>query len=562
MGPFTVLGLCVSVVAAQETGSHPEWPRWCGKAYQPQYPSFEPGGQTVEPAALPGGPVLDIQFKPRYSIYLDGDEEAEFVVNAGASKWHGQKWPNISNPASAPNVVFTINLVSNNDVLVSNRVNASTTGNVFAFNLTSLKPRFEPYEVVLFGATPDGTHNVTATSEISLLPEKKTGSVTKLDNLNGGILFRNPATGNKFEPFLPYGYYASCDKFLCDKDVTKKIRAYKDLGLNSMVSLTTVQNSQDAYKLMDSLDLRYMYDLRGSYKNLTAVKEQVSVIRDFEGLYSYWGADEPDGHQDPFDLLPKARDAIRQLDPYHPVSVTLNCQNFYFKEYTVGADFIMEDVYPIAINSTFNKWGTPCNTTYSDCGCDNCQGNVQDVSGRLDNLIQYEKWLGLWPKTKAHNPQTFHGEDYWFRDPTDEEEVAMNALAFNHDAKVIASWVWPFSDSLGKVMGRFGSTVAKGSVRDLIVTGKAVRVNVEGHEAVDTAYWAGDKEVLISVVNGGYEPIEGDVIIALPKGMVPKRQNAVVWGNGTWGLGDGVIKLSKQSAMSTNMVLLGFDKGG
>lgn len=260
----------------------------------PRYPSFEPGGETGKPATLPGGPALDVQFKPRYNIYLETEAQAEFVVNADISNWHGQPWPGLDKPSTAPRVVFTINLVSNDDVIIANKVNVSTAGNVFAFNVSSLnlKPRFEPYEVVLFGATEDGRSNVTARSELLYLPEKQTGSVTKLDNLNGGFLFRSKVTGGKFQPFLPYGYYASCDGFLCDADYVDKVKAYQDLGLNSMVSLTTVQASRATYEYMDSLDLRYMYDLRGYYQNLTAVKEQVSVIRDFDALYSYWGADE------------------------------------------------------------------------------------------------------------------------------------------------------------------------------------------------------------------------------------------------------------------------------
>ncbi|GAO17838.1 hypothetical protein UVI_02011360 [Ustilaginoidea virens] len=292
MSLFAALATLLCFAAAQQTGVHPDWPRWCGKAYEPQYPSFAPGGRTVEPAARPGGPVLDIQFKPRYSIYLESDKEAEFVVNARISAWHGQSWPNLASPATAPRLVFTINLVSNNHVLVSNLVNVSTTGNLFAFSLESLAPSLQAYQVVLFGATDQGTSNVTATSELYYLPEKKTGSVTKLDNLNGGFLFRSPATGNKFEPFLPFGFYASCDNFLCDKDYVRKVRTFKDLGLNSMVSLTTVQDSRATYQYMDTLDLRYMYDLRYAYRNLTSVTEQVSVIKDFDGLYSYWGADE------------------------------------------------------------------------------------------------------------------------------------------------------------------------------------------------------------------------------------------------------------------------------
>ncbi|KAJ6438431.1 glycoside hydrolase subgroup catalytic core protein [Purpureocillium lavendulum] len=487
---------------------------------------------TVEPPSLPGGPGLDLQFKPRYSIYLESDDQAEFVVNALVSKSRGQSWPGLDKPDKAPEVVFTINLVSNNDVLVSNRLNVSSKG-VFAFNLTGLKPSLEPYDVVLFGATATGSPNVTATSELWLLPEKTTGSVTKLDNLNGGILFRSAATGNKFEPFLPYGFYASCDNFLCDKDNIRKIKAYHDLGLNSMVSLTTIFDSRQAYQYLDTLDLRFMYDLRGYYKNLTAVREQVSAVKDFDALYSYWGSDEPDGHQDPFHLLPEARDAIRKIDPYHPVSVTLNCQNFYFEEYTAGADFIMEDVYPIGINSTFSKWGTPCNTTYGDCGCDNCEGNVQDVSRRLDDLARYEAWRGLWPKTKAHNPQSFHGEGYWARDPTRDEEVAMSALGFHHRAKAVASWVWPTSDTLAAVHGEFATVVTRLPVRDFIVKAAPHRVSTKGggEGVVDAAYWTLGAKMLLSVVNGGYEPVGGEVEFLLPEHLKVTTKDTAVWGN-------------------------------
>ncbi|KAG5970274.1 hypothetical protein E4U55_001761, partial [Claviceps digitariae] len=304
MGFITTFGLLLTgAVAALDTGNHPEWPRWCGKAYEPQYPSFPPGGQTVAPPYLSGGPALDVQFKSRYNIYLAGEQQAEFVVKANPSLWHGQSWPNLKrdSPSAPPPLVFTISLQSNNQVLVSSQFNISNNNPpsappqtaVFAFDLAqaNLTPRLEPYEVVLSGADPSGNNHVSVISEFVFLPEKTTGSVTKLDNLHGGILFRSAATGHKFEPFLPFGYYASCDGFLCDKDYEAKVKAYQALGMNSMVSLTTVEDSRHVYELMDGLDMRYMYNLRDSYKNLTAVREQVSVIRDFEGLYSYWGAD-------------------------------------------------------------------------------------------------------------------------------------------------------------------------------------------------------------------------------------------------------------------------------
>lgn len=218
----------------------------------------------------------------------------------------------------------------------------------------------------------------------------------------------------------------------------------------------------------------------------------------------------------------------------------------------------MEDAYPIGINSTFSKWSTPCSPSYGDCGCDNCQGGVQDVARRLDHLAQYEIWLGLWPKTKAHNPQSFHGEGYWSRDPTEEEAVAMSALALNHGAKAIASWVWPTSPALAQVHGRFARAVANEPVRSMVTERRANRVRVEGAESVDVAYWTVEdgQQVLVTVVNGGPEPVNGLVTVPLPAPVVPWTKDSVIWGNGTWTLGDDKVQLAGVAAMSTNMVLL------
>ncbi|CEJ80875.1 hypothetical protein VHEMI01033 [[Torrubiella] hemipterigena] len=555
-----LLALVVSLIGlaqTQDTGVHPEWPRWCGKVYKPEYPSFNPGGQTVEPARLADGPALHIQFKPRYSVYIESENEAEFIVNAAVSEWFGSKWPGLANPATAPPVVFTVNMVSNNNVLVSNHVQPGTTGNLFKFNLTSVQPSLEPYQVVLFGAPEAGSPNITVSSEFFYLPEKKSGSVTKIDNLHGGMLFRNSATKGQFQPILPYGFYAQCVGLFCEDDYQARIKAYSDLGLNGMVPLTPITRNPAAFAYMNTLpDMHYMYDLRDYFRNLSLVESQVTAVKDHENIYSYWGTDEPDGWQYPFNTTIAVTDLIHKLDPYHPVAVTLNCQNYYFGPYTRGFDFIMEDAYPIAINSTFSKWGTACNATYGDCGCDNCHGNVQDVPSRLDDLIQYEKWLGLWPKTKVHNPQSFHGEDYWFRDPTPAEEVVMNALAFNHHAKSIISWVWPTSDALAQIHGKYAKVVAQVPVRDFIVLSEAQPLPTKCNKVVDAAYWKYENQVLLNVVNGGYEPINRTVRVPLPDSIKPSSIKSVEWGNGTWALKDGTLRLGSIDAMSANMIIL------
>lgn len=216
----------------------------------------------------------------------------------------------------------------------------------------------------------------------------------------------------------------------------------------------------------------------------------------------------------------------------------------------------MVDPYPIGINSTFSKWGTACNTTYGDCGCDNCEGNVQDVPNRLDDMARYEEWYNLWHKTKAHNPQSFHGENYWFRDPTQAEEVAMNALAFNHHAKSIISWVWPTSDALAEIHGLYAAKMTTSPVRDFIVLGKPNKIKMRCNEVLDAAYWKDGDQVLVNVVNGGYEQINKSFRIPLPGSILAKEVKTVVWGNGTWSVEDGEVRLGPVDGMSTSMAIL------
>lgn len=144
-----------------------------------------------------------MRFKPRYSLYIEGETRAEFVVDAALSRWHGQPWPGRE---KAPDFRFQIRLASGGGVFVAGEMRVGSSG-VFAFSLAGLRPSFDPYAVHLAAMAGPGAPNVAAVSELVLLPDKKTGSVTRLDNLNGGLLFRSPATGGRFKPFLPYGFY-------------------------------------------------------------------------------------------------------------------------------------------------------------------------------------------------------------------------------------------------------------------------------------------------------------------------------------------------------------------
>ena len=96
----------------------------------------------------------------------------------------------------------------------------------------------------------------------------------------------------------------------------------------------------------------------------------------------------------------------------------------------------MQDTYMIGNNVTFSsQWGcvgfsfifglgavlilflvlhhrrTPCTEDYGDCGCDNCKGQFEDISTRMDEFAQ-RMFVNGWSRTKAvwTVPQAF-GQD-------------------------------------------------------------------------------------------------------------------------------------------------------
>jgi len=129
----------------------------------------------------------------------------------------------------------------------------------------------------------------------------------------------------------------------------------------------------------------------------------------------WYTADEPDGPSDPLNATREAYKQIYDLDGgYHPVSLSLNCANYHFTEYAAGADIIMPDVYMVGLNDPHfsSKYGTKCTKDFGCCGCDNCEGQFEDLSSRLDDVRERLRILA-WnrPKFIWTIPQAFGGEE-------------------------------------------------------------------------------------------------------------------------------------------------------
>lgn len=180
---------------------------------------------------------------------------------------------------------------------------------------------------------------------------------------------------------------------------------------------------------MEELGLYLVYDMRqcvprplsafnshdgnSTYKDRAALTAQVNMIKHRPNLLLWYTADEPDGTSEPLDAPRAAYDAIYALDGYHPISVALNCADYEFAAYVAGADVVMPDTYTIANNPTWSaKYNTSCTEDFGCCGCDNCRGELEDVSRRLDDFAMRLDVLG-WSREKSvwAVPQAFGGEE-------------------------------------------------------------------------------------------------------------------------------------------------------
>ena len=102
--------------------------------------------------------------------------------------------------------------------------------------------------------------------------------------------------------------------------------------------------------------------------NNTAVTEEVNRVKNSPALLLWYTGDEPDGTSDPLNATSTAYDLIYSLDGYHPVSLVLNCENYYWTDYTSGTDIVMQDAYSIGINATWSvelvRQFAPCYLAY------------------------------------------------------------------------------------------------------------------------------------------------------------------------------------------------------
>jgi hypothetical protein len=451
-------------------------------------------------------------------------------------------------------------------VLESVPVAVNQTAVSVTFGLIDFRPQMEPYEITIRAMAQQCDRTYQATTYLYRLPNRVDGgSAVRIDNKFGGISV-STSEGNRdavWKSIFPYSFYVGWSNYLAGS--MQNLTKFAELGYNIIHPTPGDGNSPwgsdwkqfDAFlDKIESLGMYLMYDMRWTFKNISSITAQVSRLKARKSILTWYTGDEPDGNGDPLDSTILAYNAVKAVDPYHPVSLVLNCENFHYKEYATGADIIMTDPYPIGTNMSFSvQYKTVCNSTYGDCGCDNCQGNFGDISNRMNKFRGYQNLIDIGPKTFWGVPQAFGGSEYWSRTPTADEEAAMVMLFINHEAKGIVAWNFPTTQALATVTGKLAKALTGDAVTEFLLGAKIQRLTLSSQANFDAAAWRIGKRILFSIVHVNNEKYTKELKLGL--GVNAKTMQTVWPPDGeNWYLGDKSIVKSGMGPLEVNVFIV------
>ncbi|KAI5778152.1 hypothetical protein EDC01DRAFT_758706 [Geopyxis carbonaria] len=429
---------------------------WCGKAYKA---TDAPFSSLVDAGWLHAPPKSDVPLveftcRPRVRPVIAGAGvggggsradragRAEVVVGVRESEDVGVPWPAETEEKGKGKEGIYVVIEADGKQLGKAMVGVREEPWSVPIDLTALPPTGEyTLSCSLYLSPTADTPLTTATSSLLYLPPNPyNGSTVQLDLLTSQLHISGlPASSALPTRFFPIGYYTSWSNFLLPLNLTQLHQIRAD-GFTIIHPIPGGGGASEAWgpdslrvfgEFLDACEevgLWVQYDLRHTYSQPSELSTQVLAFRSHRALLTWYTADEPDGHNDATSAPATAYASITRLDGYHPIALTPNCGNYFFRQYTSGADILMPDVYPVAMNHSFsNVYHTECNVTYGCCGCDNCTPPPDELRGlgdRVGQMREYVRWTGGW-KAFWGVGQGFGGGEFWEREPTGSEVGVM-----------------------------------------------------------------------------------------------------------------------------------------
>ncbi len=341
--------------------------------------------------------------------------------------------------------------------------------------------------------------NIRYVTNASLIILNYKSNEVKTDRLTGGLIV------NKRQ-FFPFGFYtySPVQPTLPEEEVVKGFnmispyqrilqetfaarKKYMDrcaqLGMKVHYNLLSVSGGGGVGSRID--------DLSEHQKRELLVKE-IKAFRDHPALLAWYIADEPTGNKMLPDSLIKIYNMVKELDPWHPVSIVFMAPFMSSRQYADALDIVMADPYPVP---------------------DSPISMVGDAAGQLTAEFAGKK--PVWVV-----PQAFGGGEWWGREPSLQELRSMTYQSIIKGARGIQYFVrqglnlFPKSTSAWAECGRMAVEIAE-LTPWLLSDEESIPVRSGSQNIIATsALHAG--QLVIIAVNKTNSPQRADFSIARP----------------------------------------------
>ena len=242
------------------------------------------------------------------------------------------------------------------------------------------------------------SRRLSAECDLIKLPERN--NEVKTDRLTGGMIVNQ-------KPFFPFGFYCytPVHPTLPEEEV---VRGFNMMSPYQKILPQTLAERRAYMDRCAQLGMKVHYNLlsvaggggvNSKIDGITpSIKKRMlaAEVREFmnhPALLAWYIADEPNGYRIPPDTIKLYYDAIKAIDPWHPVSIVFMAPFTSAKNYAGAMDIVMADPYPVPDMPVT----MPGNVTTQ---------LMREFGGK---------------KTVWMVPQAFGGGELWLREPTPGE---------------------------------------------------------------------------------------------------------------------------------------------
>jgi len=337
-----------------------------------------------------------------------------------------------------------------------------------------------------------GVELARATTVVTRLPHRP--NAVKVDRISGGLIVDDL-------PFFPVGFYcySPVQSGLAEEEV---VRGFNTMSPYQPNDPETLEERREYMDQCAALGMKVHYQLlrvaggggvggadadeTGELEDL--LRSEVMAFRDHPALLAWYISHEPTEHSTPPQTLERSYHTVRELDPYHPVTIVFTAPT-RAHEYAGAMDVVMTDPYPIPHNPP---------------------ASVADAVTAVTGAFEPDKpvWLV---------PQAFGGNEWWTREPTAGEQRVMTFLGIVEGATGIQYFIrhglsrFPKSPIMWAACSRAALEVA--ALTPVLLSHEARPLVVPSSETIRAAAWRDRGEVTVIAVNTENRPQEARLVV-------------------------------------------------